>query len=64
MQGTCLRAFEKLHQFRSDVLFSTWLVRIGINNALARLREQKRLFPCTSGRLAGRLFLPVTPANL
>lgn len=45
MQETYLKAFEKLHQFRSSALFSTWLIRIGINNALARLREQKRLSP-------------------
>ncbi|WP_276497072.1 RNA polymerase sigma factor [Pontibacter litorisediminis] len=45
MQDTYLKAFEKLYQFRSDALFSTWLIRIGINNALARLREQKRLSP-------------------
>lgn len=45
MQDTYLKAFEKLHQFRSNSLFSTWLIRIGINNALARLREQKRLSP-------------------
>ncbi|AKD04150.1 RNA polymerase sigma factor [Pontibacter korlensis] len=43
MQDTYLKAYEKLYQFRSDALFSTWLIRIGINNALARLREQKRL---------------------
>ena len=43
MQDTYLKAFEKLCQFRSDALFSTWLIRIGINNALARLRERKRL---------------------
>jgi len=48
MQDTYLKAFEKLYQFRSDALFSTWLIRIGINNALARLREQKKL---SSGKL-------------
>ncbi|MBB6611584.1 RNA polymerase sigma factor [Pontibacter sp. Tf4] len=45
MQDTYLKAFEKLYQFRSDALFSTWLIRIGINNALAKLRERKRLSP-------------------
>lgn len=45
MQDTYLKAFEKLSQFRSDSQFSTWLIRIGINNALARLQEQKRFSP-------------------
>lgn len=45
MQDTYLKAFEKLFQFRHDALFSTWLIRIGINNALAKLRIQKRLSP-------------------
>ncbi|WP_018479316.1 RNA polymerase sigma factor [Pontibacter roseus] len=45
MQDTYLRAYERLYQFRNDALFSTWLIRIGINNALARLREQKRISP-------------------
>lgn len=45
MQETYMKAFEKLSQFRQDASFSTWLIRIGINNALARLREQKRLSP-------------------
>ncbi|MDO6388520.1 RNA polymerase sigma factor [Pontibacter sp. BT731] len=45
MQDTYLKAFEKLHQFRQDALFSTWLIRIGINNALAKLRERNRLSP-------------------
>ncbi|HEY4651878.1 MAG TPA: RNA polymerase sigma factor [Pontibacter sp.] len=48
MQDTYLKAFEKLYQFRSDALFSTWLIRIGINTALARLREQKRLSPVSA----------------
>ncbi|WP_266205066.1 RNA polymerase sigma factor [Pontibacter kalidii] len=45
MQDTYLKAFEKLHQFRCDAQFSTWLIRIGINTALAKLRERKRIFP-------------------
>jgi RNA polymerase sigma factor (sigma-70 family) len=45
MQDTYLKAFEKLCQFRCDAQFSTWLIRIGINTALEKLRERKRLFP-------------------
>ena len=36
MQNTYLKAYEKLHQFRQNSSFSTWLIRIGINEALAK----------------------------
>ncbi|HRH37220.1 MAG TPA: RNA polymerase sigma factor [Flavobacteriales bacterium] len=39
MQDTYLKAYEKLGQFRSDAAFATWLVRIGINEALQRLKR-------------------------
>ncbi|MDQ3292758.1 MAG: RNA polymerase sigma factor [Bacteroidota bacterium] len=48
MQDTYLRAYENLHQFRKDALFSTWLIRIGINVALAKLRERKHLASATT----------------
>lgn len=47
MQDTYLKGFEKLHQFRQDAQFSTWLIRIGINVALAKLRTRKRIFPAS-----------------
>jgi len=37
MQNAYLKAFDKLSQFRGDASFSTWLIRIGINEALGRL---------------------------
>lgn len=43
MQNTYLKAFEKLYQFKFGSTFATWLIRIGINEALARLREKKKL---------------------
>lgn len=41
MQDSYLKAYRKLHQFKGDAKFSTWLVRIGINEALQRIRKQK-----------------------
>ena len=38
MQDTYLKAYEKLHQFKFNSSFSTWLIRIGINEALASIR--------------------------
>ena len=42
MQNTYLKAFHKLMQFHGDSSFSTWLIRIGINEALLRLKEMKK----------------------
>ncbi len=42
MQNTYLQAFEKLYQYRGEAAFRTWLIRIGINQALMYLRQHKR----------------------
>ena len=42
MQNAYLKAFDKLYQFQGTSSFSTWLVRIGINEALARLGRLKK----------------------
>jgi RNA polymerase sigma factor (sigma-70 family) len=42
MQNAYLKAFDKLSQFRGDASFSTWLIRIGINEALLRLNAVKK----------------------
>ncbi len=41
MQNTYLKAFDKLFQFQGHSTFSTWLIRIGINEALLRLKIMK-----------------------
>lgn len=42
MQEAYLRAFEKLHQFRKEARFSTWLTRILINCALQQVNKLKK----------------------
>jgi len=42
MQNAYLKAYDKLYQFQGNSSFSTWLVRIGINEALARLSRKKK----------------------
>lgn len=42
MQNAYIKAFQKLVQFRGDATFSTWLIRIGINEALQHIRKNKR----------------------
>ncbi len=42
MQEAYIKAFQKLDQFRGDASFGTWLIRVGINEALQRIRKRKR----------------------
>jgi RNA polymerase sigma-70 factor (ECF subfamily) len=42
MQEAYIRGFEKLHQFRNEARFSTWLGRILINCALQHLNALKK----------------------
>ena len=44
MQNTYLKAYEKLYQFKHSSEFSTWLIRIGINEALAHLKTKGKIF--------------------
>jgi RNA polymerase sigma factor (sigma-70 family) len=41
LQQTYIRAFEKLHQFQGEALFSTWLTKILINECLMLKRKEK-----------------------
>lgn len=43
VQDTYVKAFTKLYQFKLESTFSTWLIRIGINESLARLKEKGKL---------------------
>lgn len=43
MQNSYLKAYANLHQFRSDASFSTWLTRIGINDALGRVKQKGKM---------------------
>lgn len=43
VQNVFLKAFENIGKFRRASRFSTWLTRIAINEALERLRSQKKL---------------------
>ena len=42
MQETYVRAYEHLADFRGTAQFSTWLTRIAIHEALARVRKRAR----------------------
>jgi len=46
MQQAYVNAFTHLRQFNGSARFSTWLTRIAINEALARVRRLGRYQPC------------------
>jgi len=41
VQEALLKAFQNLAQFREDSQFSTWLIRIAVNQSLMKLRKQR-----------------------
>jgi RNA polymerase sigma-70 factor (ECF subfamily) len=41
LQETFLKAYSRLDQFQGNSKFYTWLVRIGVNEALMRLRRRR-----------------------
>lgn len=41
VQDAFLKAFRKLTQFRENSQFSTWLIRITVNESLMKLRKQR-----------------------
>jgi len=43
MQDTYLKCFKNLSQYQGNAAFSTWLIRIGINEALQYQRKQNYL---------------------
>src|SRR6202162_3558048 len=42
VQEAFLKAFQNLGKFREDSQFSTWLIRITVNQSLMKLRKQRR----------------------
>ena len=42
VQEAFLKAFQHLGEFREDSKFSTWLIRITLNQSLMKLRKQRR----------------------
>jgi RNA polymerase sigma-70 factor, ECF subfamily len=43
VQEAFMRAFQNLNQFREDSQFSTWLIRITVNQSLMKLRKQRAI---------------------
>ena len=45
MQEAYVRAYEHLPDFRGEASFATWLTRIAVHEALARVRRERRFDP-------------------
>src|SRR5580692_9285133 len=43
VQEAFLKAFQHLGEFREDSKFSTWLIRITVNQSLMKLRKQRTI---------------------
>lgn len=61
MQDAYVRAFEHLSQFEGRAAFSTWLTRIAVYEALARVRKRERIQ--LFGNELGEGEIPVSPAS-
>src|SRR6266852_2421692 len=62
VQEAFLKAFQHLGEFREDSKFSTWLIRITLNQSLMKLRKQRRSIrevPLEEDLQAGEKILPM-----
>ncbi len=57
MQDAYVRAYEHLSQFEGRALFSTWLTRIAVHEALARLRKRNRQQQIDTDKDEGEMFV-------
>ena len=59
MQQAYVNAFEHLAQFDRRAKFSTWLTKIGVYEALARMRQRGRYEPLDD--MSVETLMPITP---
>jgi RNA polymerase sigma-70 factor (ECF subfamily) len=64
MQDAYVRAYQHLSQFARRAPFSTWLTRIAVNEALARLRQRNRTEPLNDGEQEGEFFMNLAEPSL
>jgi RNA polymerase sigma-70 factor (ECF subfamily) len=63
VQEAYVRAFGNLGAFRGDASLATWLTRIVINEALGRLRKQKRIATMSDSAEARIIPFPLNGLN-
>lgn len=64
MQDAYVRAYQHLNQFEHRASFSTWITRIAVHEALARLERSKRLVPEDVKDAAGEVEARNTPEEI
>ena len=64
MQDTYVRAYSHLDQFSGRAPFSTWLTRIAVHEALARLRLRNRQQQLDATEYDGELSMKMTSKSL
>jgi RNA polymerase sigma-70 factor, ECF subfamily len=57
MQDAYVRAYQHLRQFESRAAFSTWVTRIAVHEALARLRRRNRFAPLENADEDGEILV-------
>jgi RNA polymerase sigma-70 factor, ECF subfamily len=62
MQQAYVNAFTNLRQFKGQALFATWLTRIAINEALARVRLRGRYEPFELDSVNEETVVPIPSA--
>jgi len=63
MQDAYVRAYRELAGFRGEARFATWLTRIAVHEALARVRKGRRLVPLSPSLDGGGPPEPRTSAH-
>lgn len=64
MQDAYVRAYEHLNQFAGRAKFSTWLTRIAVHEALARMNKRRRMQSLDTSAEQGALDHGVTDSPL
>lgn len=64
MQDAYVRAYQHLGQFARRAPFSTWLTRIAVNEALARLQQRHRTSQIDDGEHDGELVMNLAEPSL
>jgi RNA polymerase sigma-70 factor, ECF subfamily len=64
MQDAYVRAYEHLDQFARRAPFSTWLTRIAVHEALARLRQRNRTQQISDGEHEGEIVMSLAEPSL
>jgi RNA polymerase sigma-70 factor (ECF subfamily) len=64
MQDAYVRAYEHLDQFARRAPFSTWLTRIAVHEALARLRQRNRTQQINGGEQEGEFVMNLAEPSL